>query len=89
MIEIVKKDLSIAAFGSTWSRTTNREVDISTKKIVKQNGDINEWKRRGIFLIIFNTPVLPVATTKSIIHNWHKLKKQTLCSTKSDDFCTK
>ena len=23
------------------------------KEIVNQNGDINEWKRRGIFLIIF------------------------------------
>ena len=35
------------------------------KELVNQNSDINEWKRIGIFLIIFNTPVLPVDTTKS------------------------
>ena len=23
------------------------------KEVVNQNGDINEWKRRGIFLLIF------------------------------------
>ena len=34
------------------------------KEVVNQNGDINEWKRRGFFLIIFNTPLLPVDTTK-------------------------
>ena len=35
-----------------------------SKELVNQNSDINEWKRRGIFLIIFNTPVLPVDTTR-------------------------
>ena len=26
------------------------------KEVVNQNGDINEWKRRGIFLLIFYHP---------------------------------
>ena len=34
------------------------------KEFVNQKSDINEWERRGLFLIIFNTPVLPVDTTK-------------------------
>ena len=34
------------------------------KELVNQKCDINEWKRRGVFLIIFNTPVLPVDATK-------------------------
>ena len=35
-----------------------------SKNLVNQNGDINEWKRIGSFLISFNTPVLPVDKTK-------------------------
>ena len=62
---MVKEDTLTNFFGSTWSRATNRKADTSTEKeVVNQNGDIYEWKRRGIFLIIFNTPVLPVDTTK-------------------------
>ena len=34
------------------------------KELVNQNCDKNQWKRRGIFLIISNTPVLPVDRTK-------------------------
>ena len=36
------------------------------RELVNQNSDIKERKRRGIFLIIFNTLVLPVDTTKII-----------------------
>ena len=49
----------------TWLRVTNRIADGSSKSI-DQNGDINEWKRRGFFLTISNTPVLPVDTTKTV-----------------------
>ena len=45
------------------------------KELVNQNGDIDEWKRRGIFLIIFNTPVCWWIWPKSIIHNWCKRRK--------------
>ena len=34
------------------------------KELVNQKCDINEWKRRGVFLIIVNTPILPVDKTK-------------------------
>ena len=34
------------------------------KKLVNQNGDINEWKQIGFCLNIFNTLILPVDTTK-------------------------
>ena len=64
MMGMVREDTLTTYFGSTWSRGSNRKADTSTEEVVNQNGDINEWERRGIFLIIFNTPVLPVGTTK-------------------------
>ena len=64
MMGMVREDILTTYFGSTWSRATNRKLTHQPKEVVNQNGDINEWKRRGIFLLIFTTPVLPVDTTK-------------------------
>ena len=65
MMGMVREDTLTTYFGSTWSRATNRIVDTSTERAcLSENSDIHERKRRGIFLIIFNTPVLPVDTTK-------------------------
>ena len=62
---MVWKDLSIFHFESTLSSTTrSRKVTHQLKKLVIQNGVENGWKRRGSFLITFNTPVLPEDTTK-------------------------
>ena len=64
MMGMVMADVLTTYFGITWSRVTVRKLTHQPKELVNQNSDINEWKRRGIFLIIFNTPVLPVDTTK-------------------------
>ena len=45
------------------------------KELLNQNGYINDWKRRGFFLIIFNTPFCQWIRPKSIDHIWCKLKK--------------
>ena len=50
---MVREEILTTHFGSTWSRATNRIADTSTERGCHQNGDINEWKRRGIFLLIF------------------------------------
>ena len=34
----------------------NRKADFSAERGVNENGDRNEWKRRGIFLLIFYHP---------------------------------
>ena len=39
------------------------------EEVVNQNGDINERKRRGIFLYIFNTPFWQWVLPKSITHD--------------------
>ena len=62
MMGMVREDILTTYFGSTRSRATKKIAD--TKELVNQNGDINEGKLRGIFLIIFNAPVLPVDMTK-------------------------
>ena len=55
---IVREDNLTTYFGSTWSRAMNRIADTSDqpKEVVNQNGDINEWKRRGIFVLILYHP---------------------------------
>ena len=65
MTGIVREDILTTLFGSTWSRATNRIAYASTERACNQTSDINEGKRRGNFLIIFNTQVLPVDTTRS------------------------
>ena len=61
---MVREDILTAYFGSNWSYVTIRKLTHQPKKVVNQNGDIKEWKRRGIFLLIYTTPVLPMDTTK-------------------------
>ena len=61
MMGMVREDILTTYFGH--SRQVE-ELTRQPKEVVNQNGDINEWKRRGIFLLIFTTPVLPVDTTK-------------------------
>ena len=65
---VFRRDNLIARSGKTSSHTTNKNLTNQQKEVVNQIGDINEWKRRGMFLITFNTPILPVDTTK-IIHS--------------------
>ena len=78
MMGIVREDTLTTLFESTWSRVTNRIAYTSTERACNQNSDINEGKRRGNFLIIFNTPVLPVDRTRSkkIINDKQKTKHQ-------------
>ena len=46
------------------------------KELVFKNCDKNEWKRRGFFLIIFNTPFCQWIRPETINHIWCKLKKK-------------
>ena len=64
LLGMVKEDILTTYFGSNWSRVTNRIAEHQPKELVNQNNDLYERRRRGIFLIIFNTPVMPVDTTK-------------------------
>ena len=64
MMGMVREDFLIASFENTWSPWRVKKLKHQPKELVNQNGDRNEWKWRGIFLIIFNIPVLPVDTTK-------------------------
>ena len=65
---VLRRDNLIARSGKTSPHKTNKNLTKQQKEVVNQIGDINEWKRRGMFLITFNTPNLPVDTTK-IIHS--------------------
>ena len=70
---IVREDILSTYVGSTWSRATNRRIEKlrhQPKEVVNQNGDINEWKRRGIFVHIFlPPPFCQWIRPKSINHN--------------------
>ena len=61
---MVRGDILTTYFGITWSRATNKKTH-QPKELVNQNGDINVWKRRGVSLLTFTTPVLPVDTTNN------------------------
>ena len=52
-MEKVRKQTLINDFGSIRSRSTKKKLTHQPKEIVNKNGDINEWKRRKSFLIIF------------------------------------
>ena len=62
---MAREDILTTYFGSIWPRAGIEKLTHQPKEVVNQNGDINEWKRRGVFLLIFTTPVLPVDTTNN------------------------
>ena len=67
---MVREDVLTTYFGSKWSRVTNKKADTSAERGCQKNGDINEWKRRGIFLLIFlPPPFCQWIRPKSINHN--------------------
>ena len=62
---MVREDILTTYFGSVFDLAQQVEKPIHPpKEVVNQNGDINEWKRRGTFLLICTTPVMPVDTTQ-------------------------
>ena len=63
---MVREDILTTYFGLLGDAQRIGKLTHQPKQLLNQNGDINEWKRKGIFLTIFNTPVLPVDTTKII-----------------------
>ena len=64
MMEMVREDILTIFLKVTGHAQRIEKLTHQRKELVNQKCDINEWKRRGVFLIIFNTPVLPVDTTK-------------------------
>ena len=63
-MEMVREDILTIFLKVLGQAQRIEKLTHQRKELVNQKYDINEWKRRGVFLIIFNTPVLPVDTTK-------------------------
>ena len=64
VMEMVSDDFLTNIFGSTWSRVTNRIADTSTERACQSKWWYKRMETKKIFLIIFNTPFLPVDMTK-------------------------
>ena len=64
MIGKVTEDISTTCLEVLCHARQRKQPTQQLKEVVNQHGDINEWKRKGIFVTIFNTPVLPLDTTK-------------------------
>ena len=64
MTERVREDSLTTYFGSTWSCASNRIAYTSTERTCHSKKRHKPMETKRIFLIIFNTPVLPVDTTK-------------------------
>ena len=65
LMAMVKEEILTTFFEVLGQARQLKKLTNQAKELVNQNIDLNKWKLRGIFLIIFNTPVLPLATTKT------------------------
>ena len=56
MMGMVREDILTTYFELLGHARRIEKLTHQPKEVVNQNGDINEWKRRGIFLLILYHP---------------------------------